>query len=262
MRASVRADLLLLNPPFSQLGGKFEEYRDESISMVRVSRAMHFLLRALDLFRPERGAFAIVPESLMYSDLDAEGRANILSRFSLREVVGLKSTTFRGARVRSVAVQLLPNESPSKVVAAQVPARWSVDVERGTLQAHLACARRNGVPFVHSTDLTDFVRMGSSRMRVAPGRVRNKGWAILLPRVGVPSCRSTSALFVSEPVRLSDCVIGLWCRNKVEAKAIERTIHAHWFAFLDLYRGTGARFVTVSRLLSWLSSIEISGRRL
>ena len=256
-RGSTRPDLLLLNPPFSQSKNRSEKYSWNSEEAIRVGRAMLFLLRTIDLFRPTRGVFAIVPESLMYLDLDSEGRAKIQSHFKLRELASLKSTAFSGARVRSVAIELLPNGVSPEDAPLHVERRWSVGFERGTLPVHQASPARNGVPFVHTSDLVDFVKTRSVSERVSPGRVRHRGWALLLPRVGLPNRSAVKACFIRAPLRLSDCVIALWCNSRHDARAIEDMFQANWHSLLGLYRGTGARYVTVARFSKWLESMGV-----
>ncbi|MFW8695531.1 hypothetical protein, partial [Mesorhizobium japonicum] len=84
---------------------------------------------------------------------------------------------------------------------------------------------------------------------------RTKGWVILIPRVGMPDASLVKALKLDTLTQLSDCVIALEFSSKNSALKAEGRLHSHWNEFKDLYRGTGARYVTISRLSFWLNSI-------
>lgn len=253
-KARVVPDLLLLNPPFSQSAVKFTSYRCSTGEVFRVGRAMRFLLQAIELFKPSRGVIAIVPESLLFSELDESGRGLILSRFEMREIAALKSTTFKGARVRTVAVELkkgagcMEPSLPSRKLTYSV----SVELERGGLPVHLSERTDDGVPFIHSTDLLPLAKGKLPSVEVKSGRIARKGWILLLPRVGVPINSATRAVYLSRTVRLSDCVLGLWCEDRSIAREVEGILLWHWESLVQLYRGTGARYVTVARLKHWL----------
>lgn len=246
------SDVVLLNPPFSQVATKFVEYRKPDGEVIRVGRAMGFLLQAADLFESAKGMFAIVPESLIFSELDEAGRSFIGARYEMREIASLKATTFRGARVRCIAVELRRSRSCAVPVSVPPRALIAVKLERGTLPVHLAGWARVGIPFVHSTGLAAIAQAIIPRKRVAAGRNEAVGWALFLPRVGLPSRANVKPVFIRRPLRLSDCVFALWCESRMSADTLKRIIDEHWEDFLNLYRGTGARYVTVSRLNAWM----------
>jgi hypothetical protein len=80
---------------------------------------------------------------------------------------------------------------------------------------------------------------------------------VLLPRVGNPRREQVVALYLQEPVQLSDCVISLQVVSLRDARLLRRRLLQKWDEFVCLYRGTGARFVTVARLQNWLHSSGI-----
>lgn len=255
-------DVLLLNPPFSQAGRKFVEHQRADGTVMRVGRAMQFLLQAVTLFMPTVAIFAIVPESLVYSELDADARDLIESRFEMREIAALKTTAFEGARVRSIAVEFRRSLARNEHVRTNFPALISVGFERGSLPVHLAIPSRGGVPFVHSSDLVPIAERRFFGGQVEGGRICKTGWSLLLPRVGVPKCGAIKASYFSRPIRLSDCVIALWCSEKSAAKLVEKVILDDWDGFINIYRGTGARYITVAKLTRWLSTKGIASEKL
>lgn len=257
-RAGLVPDVLLLNPPFSQGTNKFVEFQSTCGEVFRVSRAMQFLLRATQLFRPVAGVFAIVPESLLFSELDFDGRRLIESEFAVREIAPLKSTAFKGARVRSIAVEFRRDAQEKLQASCHPPVATSLCLERGSLPVHLALPAKDGVPFVHSSDLLSVAERRFAGIRVERGRLSQKGWALLLPRVGLPRHAAAKISYFSHSVRLSDCVLALWFKDRRSAEFVEQAILDRWDEFIHLYRGTGARYVTVARLIRWLAGNGIA----
>ena len=255
-------NVLLLNPPFSQAGRKFVEFARPDGEIVRVGRAMKFLLQAVKLFKPTDGIFAIVPESLIFSELDAQGRNLIGSQFEMREIAALRSTAFKGARVRAIAVEFRRSSFREEQVQAKPAVVMSVQFERGSLPVHLSLPLKDGVPFVHSTDLLPLAEKRFTGFYVERGRLCKRGWALFLPRVGIPHRAAVRASYIARPIRLSDCVVALWCKDRLSAEFVERVVLDNWDDFVHLYRGTGARYVTVARLDCWLAGKGVSTERL
>lgn len=254
-------DLLVLNPPFSHGHKKFVEIQFAGKEM-RGSIAMAHLLRSFDLFQPRLGAIVIAPESLLYSETDQDARQALAENYQLTKLADLQRCTFRGARVRASVVQILPGvHQHSHQEIGQyngvIPAR----LVRGSLPVYLNVPDPAGVPFVHSTDLKSIAAAGkiddlSKTRNVAKGRT--KGWVILIPRVGLPDCQAVKAIKLEHTVQLSDCVIALEFSTKAAATKAEKRIHSRWMEFTGLYRGTGARYITMARLSVWLPVIAVS----
>lgn len=248
-------DLLILNPPFSQAKEKSVALTFGDTSL-RCSVAMAYILRSLELFRPRQGAVAIVPESLLYADVDANARSLLCDTHSITILTELSTTTFRGTRVHAAAVQILTSRPPS-VTSSRYTVGQSTDVTlvRGALPVHNMKESLTGVPFVHSTDLRAIGHCGHARdcvrtTSLAKGRV--SGWAVLLPRVGVPSMAQVNAVRFPRAVQLSDCVVAISCKTRGDALMVALRIRRRFQSFTGLYRGTGARYVTLRRLTEWL----------
>jgi hypothetical protein len=252
-KSELAPSVLLLNPPFSQNDRKYVEFQRPNGEIFRVGRAMQFLLQAIELFKPTEGIFAIVPESLIYSELDEQARNLIGSEFKVREIAALKSSTFKGARVRSIALELRRNLDREKTARNHTSGAIPIRFERGSLPVHRAVPCHNGAPFIHTTDLLSLAEKRFCGFNVEAGRICQRGWALLLPRVGVPKLSIIRKNYFARPVRLSDCVMALWCRDRHSVEFIERTVLDNWPEFIHLYRGTGARYVTVARIQCWLA---------
>ena len=255
-------DLLVLNPPFSLGPRKYVsvKYRGQS---VKCSVAMAHILRSLELFRPNQGAIAVVPESLLYSDTDQYARELLDQNFSLSELLQLSIYTFKGARVNSTFVQF--SAAPSKphqlidfVTTHKDPI--TTTIVRGGLQMHSFERVESGARVIHSTSLKHIALHGISSVTertafAVKGRI--SGWMLLLPRVGVPKDSAFSAIYSKEKIQLSDCVIGMTFSSKNIALDAHRRILENWPSLLNLYRGTGARYITIDRLVDWAYSIGI-----
>jgi len=263
--SSYGVDLLVLNPPFSLGPRKYISVNYLGHS-VKCSVAMAHILRSLELFRPNQGAIAVVPESLLYSDTDQHARELLDQNFSLTELLQLSIYTFKGARVNSSFVQFgAPFGRPRssiKIATAQIDP-IPATIVRGGLQMHAFERVSSGTRVIHSTSLrpiaADGIAAATERTyAIAKGRI--SGWMLLLPRVGSPREEAFRAFYSKDEVQLSDCVIGMNFPSKVAAFNAQRRIKANWQDLLNLYRGTGARYITIDRLVDWLYSIGIQDR--
>lgn len=255
-RKSKACDLVTMNPPFS-MGyhkGIWIAVGDDEF---RCSVAMAHVATTLTQIGPQR-CCAIVPESLMTSELDAEVRAVVMSRYKVTIATELKNSTFRGARANALVLNLDRRSRPRPLSITHAPAALSDILVRGGLPVHEARRSRTGLPFLHSTAITTILGQGiASLPRVVPiDRGIVSGHVILVPRVGTP-LRPITATYLSQRVQLSDCVIALRFDSKRSAQLAKKQIEAHWPQFERQWRGTGARYITVKTLSAWCASNHI-----
>ncbi len=255
-------DLLIMNPPFSH--GRQKSVDIEYLGKaLKGSVAMAHILQSFQLFKPNQGAMVIVPESLLYSETDALARNVLGQQYKIEIIDELHSETFKGARARATIIKFTPGITlpASHKQFFKNKEALQTHVIRGGLQVHAMQEDVSGVPFIHSTNIkeltTDKSLAGFFRTtNKTNGRVT--GWNILLPRVGIPDKTALKAVYFNTEVQLSDCVIALNCKNKTYAQNIAKRLNQHWDGIINLYRGTGARYITISRLREWLSTINIS----
>ena len=255
LKRGTHCDYVLMNPPFSmgQSKGALATWEHEEL---RSSVAMSHILMTLQVFQPKRGGAAVVPESLMHSELDEPARSALTARYDLTVVKGIANTTFSGARANSLLVRILAHDRSLQPQVRTVDSAPTVWVVRGGLPVFCARRRRDGLPFVHSTAISPLVH-GRKKLLdlprvagIAHGTVP-RGHVILIPRVGVPRAEDLVPFVLSCEVQLSDCVIALRFPSARTARQCAERIHDAWFGFSSLYRGTGARYVTMRRLLEW-----------
>lgn len=254
-------DLLVLNPPFSQAPNKFIEI-EYGGHPLRGSAAMACLLRSLEIFQPQQGAIVIAPESMLFSSTDESGRQLLLQDFSMSEILALSNSTFQGARVNSYAMRITPGRKAyQKQGIKENIERQDIQLIRGGLQVHALHENSIGVPFVHSTAIRQLISE-KNILQTLPrtswsGSGRIRGWCLLLPRVGIPHPSYIRAVYLNREIQLSDCVIAIGCQNRLIASIIETRIATAWESLRELYRGTGARYVTLLRLREWLAGLGI-----
>lgn len=250
-------DLLVLNPPFSHGNRKSTDVHYEG-RKVKATVSMAHLLKSLDLFKPQHGAIAIVPESLLYSGTDEDARDILKEKYALNNIIDLKNCTFRGARVNTSAIQL--HKTSPLPFEKKTPQSWNfvkAVLVRGSLPVHLMNPKYPGTPFLHSTDIRKLasgfsIDTLSTTSSYAKGQI--SGWSILIPRVGLPNRDLISVTHLDQTVQLSDCVIALVFECQNSAAIAKQRLISEWASFYELYKGTGARYITISRLNDWLVS--------
>lgn len=247
------ADVAVLNPPFSLGDQKGLLIGDSEGSARRCGRAMAHILEVMRTLPPKREFVAIVPESLMHSEMDTWGREWLREYWDVQTVSGVKNSTFTGARANCLVVhghnKCSSNLEP-RIVPVQLP---QCSLTRGGLPVHTAIDKKYGIPYVHSTDLQNVALGRLDTLRRVPrgGSAVVDGHAILLPRVGLPLRKYIAARRFDQKIQLSDCVIALTFRKHADAVKASEIIRAEYDALCGLYRGTGARYVTVERLRQW-----------
>jgi hypothetical protein len=256
------ADVAVLNPPFSLGEQKGVLVYDANGNTKRCGRAMAHLIQVMRALPPRFEFVAIVPESLMHSEMDAWGREWLSNHWDVRTVEGVRNSTFSGARVNCLVVHGLARKPSRRKPDGARLALKNCTLIRGGLPVHASVtSKKNGVPYVHSTDLKN-VALGNfeNLRRVAnTGRALVDGHVILLPRVGLPILGNIEARNIDKEVQLSDCVIALKFQSAKESSNAANKIRHEFKSLCGLYRGTGARYVTVARLVQWTEARVLGG---
>jgi hypothetical protein len=74
-----------------------------------------------------------------------------------------------------------------------------------------------------------------------------------MARVGSPTIKKLIVADIRRPTLLSDCVIALLCESVSAAQLVHARILERWDEYEGQFVGTGARHVTVVRLVRFLS---------
>ncbi len=247
-------DLVLLNPPFSAKGQAVKA-SDEPGSSI----ALRFLTRASEYASPAAEICAILPISSLYGEKDREARKRLESEWSISLVEKLPRGTFPGCFAEAAIVVLSRKFSDCGKSIEATRTNSHANIVRGRIHVHTAKPKRGGarVEFIHSTELIDSL-VKKSGLYVAPVHVVT-GPAVLIHRVGRPSRSKVCILEAGRRVQLSDCVIAIQADTYDGVHSIYDNLMAHYASLKSAYIGTGAPFITVSRLNGVLSNLLKEG---
>ena len=260
-----RTNLVLLNPPFSCRGGKRVSATIAGVTS-KSSPGLAFVANSFDYIAEGGELIAVLPEGSLTSEKDA-ATWDLLRRIADTEVLktnGLR--TFARAAVRTAVVRFQKRHSLLKGEPSQVQNTLSascqglqppVRIVRGTTQMN-DIQRREGdadsIAFIHSTHLKDFTVSSNYEVRNRLGRCA-VGPMVLLPRVGQPKRSKVAKYLDSTAFMLSDCVIALMCHSSESADLLWRDLQTNWCLLKQEYVGSGARYITNSRLEDLLTRL-------
>jgi len=251
-------DVVLLNPPFSCRHIKTIPIGVDQTTIIRCSQALGFVIRALSYCRKGGQVVAILPSGSRSSVRDEAGWKHLKSRYIVEALRSLEDGTFpkcsASAEIVRFTVPLsIPNPItvPNYAPAGEFIGEPDILIVRGCMSMHRTGIDRSDVPVLHTTDMV------SNRVRpvgrFAPkGRLLERKLHLLLPRVGKPM-REKLCLYQPTRMALSDCILGLVGRTTGVTEAVKSTISRNWDHFAALYRGTGARYISVLQLGRFLA---------
>lgn len=259
--ADDKHDVVLLNPPFSMRGNRHFSVEFEGKSF-RCSRAFAFICRSLVRLAKDGELIAIVPSYSLDNVIDYNIRTYLTENFGLEVLAGPSLQTFFGCQIRVSVVRFSLGRRLSRVKGipgsmksdSAIGIRMPVRVMRGALSVVDIKPQSSGIRFFHSTDLRSsadpirFVDVCATKRVV-------RGPALLIPRVGRPNQSSIRIIDFDARFALSDCVIALQSTGGLGNTRILEAIIGDWTRFELLYSGTGARFVTIKRLCTWLREV-------
>jgi tRNA1(Val) A37 N6-methylase TrmN6 len=250
-------DLVLLNPPFSCRGSSsyIVDFEDKTY---RVSTSMLFIVESLKYLSKKGFLLAILPISVAYSQKDrliwnklvADYKLNILEQPSVNlfkdcsPSVMLVSINTNGTKCVSRSQNCLNHSIPK------------ISLFRGKISMYsLNGSSSNGNFLIHSTNLRNN-KVVNLDYRISNKLSRISGPAVLLPRVGLPNPQKISIIKKGETYVLSDCIIGIRTSTNKDAKELLKLLLNYWEKFQELYKGTGAKYITLERLGAYLNIPE------
>ena len=107
--------------------------------------------------------------------------------------------------------------------------------------------KKNSISLVHSTNMRDN-KIIELEYKVINSISKIRGPALLIHRVGHPNIKKICIISSKEVYALSDCVIGIKTKTMKECQSLKKIISGHWNDFSNLYKGTGAKYITIERL--------------
>jgi tRNA1(Val) A37 N6-methylase TrmN6 len=246
-------DLILLNPPFSYIGGASNEVSFEGLSY-KVSTAMKFLTDALRHLKPEGFLYAILPSSTAYSQKDKLLWKKLEEKYNLCILEEPSSNYFKGVTPNIILVSINNFDTLS---TKQTPPKISINVSpvqiiRGKLSMNLLPPSSGNHYLVHTTNIKNHC-LANLNVKISNNSSKVTGPGILLSRVGNPNSVKICLITKSETYILSDCILAILTNNQRDAKKIFTYFISNLKQLGTLYKGTGARYITIDRLKEFLN---------
>lgn len=256
-----QADLVLLNPPFSCRGGKRLTFRAQ-FGELRCGTAMAFLLASFEYLAPSGEIVAILPAGSIDSEKDREAWVSLREVCNIEVVSEHDHRTFGScdSTTRIVHLKRLAGKSASgpcsfrelKVRHFDRGQQGKVTLYRGKVQMH--AVPRGKVPLAHSTDLKNH-KLVLNGHRTNSDALGVKGTFIALPRVGSPTKEKVALHRSDSRIAISDCILALACDTPSRTTRLHASLLENWSLLKAQYGGTGAKFLTVSNLASFLRGL-------
>lgn len=253
-------DLILLNPPFSYRGSKFETTFFEG-EYVKSSKAMAFLLASCQYLNDGGEILAILPRSCLFSEKDEHARSAILNRHELEDLGVCQSPGFNGASVSVHIVRVIRSCSNKDLVISAAslaqlkPERaYGVAIMRGNHPVAFGSEKLDAPSLIHTTDLFNG-EIAISRRRAVKLNRQISGQVLMIPRVARPNRNKVAVGNFVRPVVASDCILAM--KTVPPGNEIDLQVHLQrfWCALESVYSGTCASYLTLSALKNFLVSM-------
>lgn len=256
-----RTSAVLLNPPFSSRGAlRYKTVFDGH--QVAASKAMVFLLNALDYVEEDGEIVALLPSGVLQNERDSAAWSLVERTFAWNCEERLARGRFPGCAAATCIIKIRRRTDASitsfgdSAEAACVGENLQIRLTRGRLPMFRVRPDASGPRLVHSSDLrAGGVVLNGNRGDISAPTISSP--AVLLPRVGKPMAQKIATYFGDEPLAMSDCVIALECGSSDEALRIQQRLTDNFTVVEKQYQGTGAPFITLRRLTALLETLHI-----
>lgn len=247
-------DLILLNPPFTCKGATIESVVFEGIEY-HMSTAMAFFVEAIHYLKEEGIMYAILPQSIAYSKKDEKIRNYLREKYNFRILEERNNQEFEKCAPNIVLASIndkntftvpdTPNQLKIKIK--------KLHIQRGNISMHeIKEIKTSPIHLIHSTNIREN-KIINLKYKVDPIRSIIYGPALLIHRVGQPNINKLCIINENEVYALSDCIIGIKAENIEDCHILKELILKNWFYFSNLYKGTGAKYITIERLKKFLN---------
>jgi 16S rRNA G966 N2-methylase RsmD len=247
-------DLILLNPPFSCIGGlRYKVILDGK--NYNVSTAMAFLVEAIK-YRSQNGSiYAILPNSVAYSQKDREIWCTLVKNYGLSLLEEPTKNHFEGCSPNIILVSvngISSSDISEEIKQLQIKNRY-FSVFRGKVSMNEINSSTSNIGrfLIHSTNLRNN-RLENLKIKVRINRSVITGPAVLIPRVGKPNVKKICTISRQDDYFLSDCVIAIKTQSHKDSIDLQSDLINNWKDFEWLYKGTGAKYITVEKLENFL----------
>lgn len=248
-----RFDLILLNPPFTCKGSIVNEIYYKGVAY-HASTAMLFLVNALKYINKQGGMYAIIPMGTLYSQKDRKLWNAIYEDYLVTLLQENDISYFKDCSPSIAIISIKPGKTISKLGALDdvvITNSPKVQLIRGKLSMFKVNKMDNGFQLIHTTLMKNNIIIDGN-IRTMHSESTVQGPAVLIPRVGNPNSGKICVINEGNTYVLSDCVIGLKTNSINDAKQLMGMIIDDWDNFKKLYKGTGAKYITMERIRHYL----------
>ncbi|SFB50750.1 methyltransferase [Algoriphagus aquimarinus] len=246
-------DLILLNPPFSCLGGTLNKCSLDGLEF-STSTSMRFIVEALKYLSPTGILYAILPLSVAYSQKDRKIWNALEKKYYLAILEETSNADFLGCAPNIIIVSLNDKHKQRKIrnFERSTFKISELKILRGKLSMHRVKDFPGKTPLVHTTNLRHN-SIECIRQTVEYPNSTIEGPAVLIPRVGNPDRNKICLVLSGSRYCLSDCIIAIKCSSNEVSTLLLSFILNNWEDFSRLYRGTGAHYITSERISLYLN---------
>lgn len=125
-------------------------------------------------------------------------------------------------------------------------------ITRGQLSMNEIIEDPNSTKFlIHSTNLRNN-QIVNVKYKVKNNYPLNYGPGVVIHRVGNPKPSKVCTMKEEEKYILSDCLVLIKTETHTDSKKLKNYILSNWSSFESLYKGTGAKYITLNRLSDFL----------
>lgn len=244
-----RFDIILLNPPFTCRGSitNVVFYNNKEY---HVSTAMVFLVYSLQYLNDNGCLFAIVPSGILYSQKDRRLWEAIYNDYQVIIHQENDLAYFKNCSPNIAIISFQKGKTRIKsglLSHIKCQNNYKIILFRGKISMYEVKHVDNGKQLIHSTSLQNhqIINEGIKTFHLTS---LIKGPAIILPRVGNPNIGKVCFLGDNNEYVISDCLFAIKTKDKNDLKELYKDILKDWERFKLLYKGTGAKYVTIERL--------------
>lgn len=247
-------DLILLNPPFTCKGSSIHIINFDN-KEYHTSTAMAFFVESIKYLNNDGILYAILPQSIAYSQKDERIREHLFKNYNFKIFSERNNQGFENC-TPNIVLAAVNDKNVNSLIKPfpRINTKINnIEVVRGRLGMHkIKNARKNTLPLIHSTNIRkNSIINIKYNVRINYSIIN--GPAILICRVGQPSVEKICLVPARKKYALSDCIIGIKVKTEEDCKRLKQIIFNNWDNFSNLYKGTGAKYITIKRLKYFLN---------
>lgn len=244
-------DLMVLNPPFTCRGSVIRavSYKGEKY---HVSTSMSFMVNALSCIKKGGIIYAIMPISTIYSQKDRKIWNEIFREYEVVVHHEAEHEVFGDCAPNVAIISIKRGKTQTPLFSfPHMTVSMKIEVMRGKKNMHYMSQRPGTKQLIHTTSLQRNKIV--ENLHVSDNVLKVKGPGVLIPRVGLPDPNKICLMPSSKECAISDCIILLKTTCAKDSRVLKNMILNDWKNFRTLYKGTGAKYITIERLKHYLS---------